>query len=207
MAPEQFHGKAVFASDLYSLGVTMYQMLTGVAALRHAGAGGSRQADVGRAGVAAAAEEPVDSQGHQRHRHEGDGAGSHGALPARVGPAGRRAGAPGTRRRRTPADAGAPAAATPATRGAARRCARAFRRRLRARETPAARFCWQCRKPLHARTDRCPFCERNPVVPDHYRIGPRPQATRLSGWSDAHCRMPGRISPHAAMLRSLFLKE
>ena len=30
MAPEQFDGKAVFASDLYSLGVTMYQMLTGV---------------------------------------------------------------------------------------------------------------------------------------------------------------------------------
>jgi hypothetical protein len=30
--------------------------------------------------------------------------------------------------------------------------------RLRARETPAARFCWHCRKPLHARTDRCPFC-------------------------------------------------
>src|SRR5712675_657268 len=30
MAPEQFHGKAVFASDIYSLGITMYQMLTGV---------------------------------------------------------------------------------------------------------------------------------------------------------------------------------
>ena len=30
MAPEQFEGEAVFASDLYSLGVTMYQMLTGV---------------------------------------------------------------------------------------------------------------------------------------------------------------------------------
>src|ERR1039457_1336169 len=28
MAPEQFEGRAVFASDLYSLGVTMYQMLT-----------------------------------------------------------------------------------------------------------------------------------------------------------------------------------
>ena len=30
--------------------------------------------------------------------------------------------------------------------------------RLKARETPQARFCWQCRKPLHARSDRCPFC-------------------------------------------------
>src|SRR5688500_18817418 len=29
MAPEQFIGKAVFASDVYSVGVTMYQMLTG----------------------------------------------------------------------------------------------------------------------------------------------------------------------------------
>ena len=29
MAPEQFHGKAVFASDVYSIGVTMYQLLTG----------------------------------------------------------------------------------------------------------------------------------------------------------------------------------
>src|SRR5438552_4296674 len=30
MAPEQFQGKAMFASDLYSLGVTMFQMLTGM---------------------------------------------------------------------------------------------------------------------------------------------------------------------------------
>ena len=29
MAPEQFQGKAVFASDVYSIGITMYQMLTG----------------------------------------------------------------------------------------------------------------------------------------------------------------------------------
>ncbi len=30
--------------------------------------------------------------------------------------------------------------------------------RLRAREAPQPRFCWHCRKPLHARTHRCPFC-------------------------------------------------
>ena len=30
--------------------------------------------------------------------------------------------------------------------------------RGRAREAAVAKFCWQCRKPLHARTDRCPFC-------------------------------------------------
>jgi predicted amidophosphoribosyltransferase len=30
--------------------------------------------------------------------------------------------------------------------------------RLRARESISGRFCWHCRKPLHARADRCPFC-------------------------------------------------
>ena len=54
MAPEQFQGKAVFASDIYSLGVTMYQMLTGIAALQHAGAGRPRAADARRADDAAA---------------------------------------------------------------------------------------------------------------------------------------------------------
>jgi len=30
--------------------------------------------------------------------------------------------------------------------------------RLRARETLQPSFCWHCRKPLQARTSKCPFC-------------------------------------------------
>jgi serine/threonine protein kinase len=29
---------------------------------------------------------------------------------------------------------------------------------VRSRDAVSAKFCWQCRKPLHARNDRCPFC-------------------------------------------------
>jgi UDP-N-acetylmuramate: L-alanyl-gamma-D-glutamyl-meso-diaminopimelate ligase len=30
--------------------------------------------------------------------------------------------------------------------------------RLKARDVPKKGFCWNCRKPLHARSDTCPFC-------------------------------------------------
>jgi hypothetical protein len=30
--------------------------------------------------------------------------------------------------------------------------------RLKARATPQPKFCWRCRKALHARNDKCPFC-------------------------------------------------
>ena len=33
-----------------------------------------------------------------------------------------------------------------------------IRKRLKAREVPKKGFCWHCRKPLHARSDSCPFC-------------------------------------------------
>jgi hypothetical protein len=56
----------------------------------------------------------------------------------------------------TPARRSSPAPRDPA-RGASGD-AQSMHTRVRAREGPAARFCWQCRKPLHARSDRCPFC-------------------------------------------------
>jgi hypothetical protein len=46
----------------------------------------------------------------------------------------------------------------PAADAAAESSSHEIQARLRARETPQPRFCWHCRKPLHARTDRCPFC-------------------------------------------------
>ena len=60
---------------------------------------------------------------------------------------------------RTPARApDAPGVAARRPPAARRDDAQGIQTRLRAREAPAARFCWHCRKPLHARTDRCPFC-------------------------------------------------
>ena len=83
MAPEQFHGKAVFASDIYSLGVSMYQMLTGMLPYETPAPGRHRSADDGRAGVAAARAKPEDPEGRERRHPEGDGAGDRGALSAR----------------------------------------------------------------------------------------------------------------------------
>jgi hypothetical protein len=61
---------------------------------------------------------------------------------------------------RTPPVSVAPSRGIPAPRGG-RDDAQSIQTRLRARETPAARFCWHCRKPLHARSDKCPFCGEN----------------------------------------------
>jgi eukaryotic-like serine/threonine-protein kinase len=33
-----------------------------------------------------------------------------------------------------------------------------IRKRLKAREVPKKGFCWHCNKPMHARSDTCPFC-------------------------------------------------
>ena len=180
MAPEQFEGRAVFASDLYSLGITMYQMLTGRAALRHAGAGGSRAAAPRRAGQAAAPQESDDSAGDREivmRALAGDVASRYQraedllsdllrarreiarkpvAVDAAASPHARHARGSGGQALSSPDARAAPSFGEPAPPAhAARRPSPA---RLRTREISAGRFCWNCRKPLPARGSRCPFC-------------------------------------------------
>ncbi|HEX7087395.1 MAG TPA: protein kinase [Vicinamibacterales bacterium] len=154
MAPEQFHGKAVFASDLYSLGVTMYQMLTGNLPYET-----PTPADLARLMTGELVTPP-------RTRNP--------KLPKPVNDIVMRAMAPdvsaryqrasdlladvlalGRDGRRRVTRAGV-AHAAPVAGGSPQ--LQEIHSRLRARETPPARFCWHCRKPLHARSDRCPFC-------------------------------------------------
>jgi eukaryotic-like serine/threonine-protein kinase len=152
MAPEQFQGKALFASDIYSLGITMFQMLTGdlpydtpspadldrlirgelLISVR------SRKPKIPRAinDIVLKAMAP-DVRGRYQRASE--------VLEDIL--AARQASEP----RRTPRHV--PMQAESAVDGV-----QDIHSRLKARETPQARFCWHCRKPLHARADRCPFC-------------------------------------------------
>jgi serine/threonine-protein kinase len=152
MAPEQFHGKAVFASDVYSVGVTMYQMVTGELPYNTPA--------------------PADIEKLMRGELVTAPRVKNARLPKAINDIIMRALAPDlTARYQRAADLLEDlfAARVPVgRRGKARRTAVGLdlveanvadiQSRLRARETPQARFCWQCRKPLHARSDRCPFC-------------------------------------------------
>jgi eukaryotic-like serine/threonine-protein kinase len=159
MAPEQFHGKAVFASDIYSLGVTMYQMLTGVLPYDTPAPSDLDKLMSGELVSPPRLKNP--------------------AIPRAISDIVMRALAPevtaryqrapellaavlaarsATQPRRTPDEAAGHRSESDRSRGA-RDASHGIQTRVRGREAPTARFCWQCRKPLHARTDKCPFCE------------------------------------------------
>jgi serine/threonine-protein kinase len=152
MAPEQFHGKAVFASDVYSVGITMYQMVTGELPYNTPA--------------------PADIEKLMRGELVTAPRVKNSRLPRAINDIIMRALAPDLSARYPRAadllDDLLAARAPVGRRAAGRRTAVGLdlidanvadiHSRLKARETPQARFCWQCRKPLHARTDRCPFC-------------------------------------------------
>ncbi len=156
MAPEQFHGKAVLASDIYSLGVTMYQMLTGVMPYN--------------------TPTPQDLEKLMRGDFVSAPRERNPRIPKRINDIVLAAIAPDvTKRYQRAGDlladllaARPKAAAAPKAQAAAHTAPTAvatppenpqdIQSRLRARETPVPRFCWHCRKPLHARSARCPFC-------------------------------------------------
>ena len=153
MAPEQFHGKAVFASDLYSLGVTMYQMMTGDLPYDTPSPADLDRLMRGELVSAPRLKNPkipkaisdivvkaLAPEIHARYQRAGDLLDD--VLAARgAGP------------RRTPrlTPPGDPAASVGDE-------VQEIHNRLKAREVPLPRFCWHCRKPLHARSGRCPFC-------------------------------------------------
>jgi serine/threonine protein kinase len=155
MAPEQFHGQAVFASDLYSIGVTMYQMLTGVLPY-DAPSGGD--VDRLRRGELLAAPR-LRNPKIPRTINDIVLKAMAPVIPARYQRAGELLEDVLTARN-------ASIAATPArmprsapwSSGTISAAADDIHSRLKARASPQPRFCWHCRKPLHARSDRCPFC-------------------------------------------------
>jgi serine/threonine protein kinase len=146
MAPEQFHGKAVFASDLYSLGVTMYQMLTGA--------------------LPYDTPAPSDLQKLMTGELVSPPRLKNSSIPKAISDIVMRAMAPDVAMRYQRASelledllASRPAAVKKvAAAGRVTPTPDVIVRVPRARESREARFCWQCRKPLHARADRCPFC-------------------------------------------------
>jgi eukaryotic-like serine/threonine-protein kinase len=155
MAPEQFQGKAVFASDLYSLGVTMYQMLTGDLPYEP-----PTPSDLPRLLDGSLVTSP-------RVRNP--------TVPKRLSDIVLRALAPDvTDRYQRASDllsdlmaarphvgvvaAGGRADNARGARGLSTETARVQKRLQERPDASPSRTCWHCGKPLHARAVRCPFC-------------------------------------------------
>jgi eukaryotic-like serine/threonine-protein kinase len=138
MAPEQFQGRAVLASDLYSVGVMLYQMLTGTLPYFS-----PNPAQIERM-VAQGRCTPPKIKNSQ--------------IPREISDIVMKALAPEVSARYQRAAELLDDLATAADIDHNATELEDIRKRLKAREVPKKGFCWNCRKPLHARSDTCPFC-------------------------------------------------
>jgi serine/threonine protein kinase len=153
MAPEQFQGKAVFASDIYSLGVTMYEMFTGVLPYDTPMPGDLERLMRGELATPPKLKNPKLPKGISDIVMKAIAA----DIPSRYQRASElleavlAARAPATIKRpwRPPPDAAASAPSEEV---------QEIQARLKARETALPKFCWKCGKALPARADVCPFC-------------------------------------------------
>ncbi|MCC7178726.1 MAG: protein kinase [Acidobacteria bacterium] len=152
MAPEQFQGKAVFASDIYSLGVTMYQMLTGTLPYDTPAPSDLERLMRGELTTPPRVRNPKLPKSiadivmkamapdlTDRYQRAGELLDAVLSARAEIAP----------RRPWRPAAVAAAAGGDPL---------QDIQARLRAREAPQAGFCWNCGKALPARAEACPFC-------------------------------------------------
>jgi hypothetical protein len=163
MAPEQFEGRAVFGSDLYSVGVTMYQMLTGQLPYEMPTPSELDKLSTGELVSSSRLKNPaipvsidnvilralradVDARYQQAEEILDD------ILAARRDLVRKPAG-------NTPPAAPLPSGGTPVrVVPGVTPVARPVASRVPATEAVTNRFCWHCRKPLPSRAGRCPFC-------------------------------------------------
>jgi len=138
MAPEQFQGRAVLASDLYSVGVILYQMLTGTLPYFS-----PNPAQIERM-VAQGRCTPPKLRNNQ--------------IPKEISDIVMKAIASDLNVRYQRAAEILEDLATAADIDHKATELDDIRKRLKAREVPKKGFCWHCRKPLHARSEMCPFC-------------------------------------------------
>jgi len=138
MAPEAFQGRAVLASDIYSVGVMLYQMLTGMLPYFS-----PNPAQIERL-VAQGRCTPPRVRNSQ--------------IPREVSDIVMKALAPEVSDRYQRASEVLDDLATSSEIDHKATEMEDIRRRLRAREVPKRGFCWHCRKPLHSRSDTCAFC-------------------------------------------------
>jgi serine/threonine protein kinase len=153
MAPEQFQGKAVFASDVYSLGVTMYQMFTGVLPYNTPMPGDLEKLMKGELASPPKLKNPKLPKAISDIVMKAIAA----DIPSRYQRASDLLEAVLTFR--TPAaSVKRPWRPSPVAGNGPAEDVQDIQARLKARETVSAKFCWKCGKALPARADVCPFC-------------------------------------------------